>query len=298
MYGFQNLPSQQQQRFWFYAGASGSTAFRTWNKPPGISFVHIICIGGSGGGGGGSARRAGVSIIGATGGASGAMTSTLLPSYNTPDILYILPGYGGNGGQGGLSGSGATPGLGSVGTAGTPSYVCYYPNTAAGYVLNIANGGGGGIPGQQGNGSCVGGAAAASTAYPISQFGLRTSITGHGYLASTAGNAGALYRITAGGGNASIINTPSAGGVVQPAGELFQTVPSGQTQGAPGNNGMIDLQKFISYGGTAGYSSVTQDGGLSGNGGLGSGGAGGAYGNLTGSYGGRGGDGFVIITCG
>ena len=95
MNGFQHLPSQQDQRFWVYTGISGSTAFQTWNKPPGISFVQIICVGAGGGGGGGTARREGITTTAATGGGSGAMTSVLLPAYNIPDILYILPGYGG-----------------------------------------------------------------------------------------------------------------------------------------------------------------------------------------------------------
>jgi hypothetical protein len=303
MQGFLDLASQQQQRFWVYTGTT-SGSFQTWIKPPGINFVHIVCVGAGGGGGGGTARRISTTTVAATGGGSGAMTSIFLPAYNVPDTLYILSGFGGEGGRGGESGSiipggpGASLGLG--GTAGTPSYVCYYPNTSSGYVLNIANGGGAGLPGQTGNGSVVGGTAVASTAYPSSQFGLRTSNIGHGYLASAGASqtVAALYRVTAGGGGATIINTPNIGGSLGPAGELFQTVPGGTSQGAPGNNGYFDFQKFVGYGGTGGYNSVTQDGGLAGNGSYGSGGGAGAAGNLTGSNGGRGGDGFVIITCG
>ena len=296
MYGFQDLASQQQQRFWYYQG-SVSGSFQTWNKPPGISFINIICIGGAGGGGGGSARRPSVSTIGATGGATGAMTAVTLPSFGVPDTLYILPGYGGTGGTGGLSGS-AAGGLGTIGTSGTPSYVCFYPNTSSGYVLSVANGGGGGIQGQAGNSAAAIGAGAASTAYPISQFGLRFSINGTNYLASGGATVNAVFRVMPGGGNPSIISTPNVGGTLNPAGELFQSIAGGATEGATGAGGIIDLQRFISYGGTAGYSSVTQNGGPSGNGGPGSGGAGGAYGFQTGSNGGQGGDGFVIITCG
>ena len=295
MYGFQNLASQQDQRFWYYQGTT-SGSFQTWNKPPGISFVNIICVGGAGGGGGGTARRPGTTTIGATGGATGAMTTVTLPAFLIPDILYILPGYGGQGGTGGLSGSAG--GIGTSGTSGTPSYVCYYPNTGSGYVLSIANGGGAGLFGGGGNGSSAAGAAAASTAYPTAQIGLRNSFSGQSYLASTGATVTAIYRITAGGGNSPIINQDRVGSTIQPAGELFRDVVGGVTAGSPGMEGMIDLQKFISYGGTSGYSSVTQDAGLSGNGGPGSGGAGGAHGNLTGSFGGKGGDGFVIITCG
>lgn len=296
MRGFQDLASQQQQRFWYYQGTiSGS--YQTWNKPPGISFVNIICVGAGGGGGGGSARRFGVTLQGATGGGSGALTSVTLPAWSVPDTLYILPGYGGNGGTGGRSGSAAL-GAGTSGVAGTATYVSYYPNITSGYTLCVANGGGAGVLQQQGNGAITAGAASLSTAYPNAQIGLRNSLAGHAYLASTGGTVSAQYRVMAGGGNAAIANTPSIGGAVQPAGELFTTVQGPATEGAPGMNGMIDLQKFIAYGGSSGYSSVTQDGGLAGAGGPGCGGAGGAYGFQTGSDGGRGGDGFVIITCG
>ena len=295
MYGFQDLASQQQQRFWYYQGTT-SGSFQTWNKPPGISFINIICVGGAGGGGGGTARRPSATTIGATGGATGAMTTVTLPAWNIPDTLYILPGYGGTGGTRGLSGSAG--GIGTSGTSGTPSYVCFYPNTSSGYVLSVANGGGAGLFGGGGNSTSTAGAAALTTAYPTAQIGLRTSIIGSNYLASTGATVTAVYRITAGGGNSSIIDQDRVGGTIQPAGELFRDVVGGVTAGSSGMEGMIDLQKFISYGGTSGYSSVTQNGGLSGNGGPGSGGAGGAYGFLTGSNGGRGGDGFVIITCG
>jgi hypothetical protein len=303
MYGFQDLASQQQQRFWFYTGTiSGS--FQTWNKPPGISFINIICVGGAGGGGGGSARRPGVSTIGATGGATGAMTTITLPSFGIPDTLYILPGYGGLGGRGGESGSiipgGSGASLGLSGTSGTPSYVCFYPNTGSGYVLSIANGGGGGLLGQTGNSTATAGVGAASTAFPTAQFGLRNSLNGVAYVASSGnGTLSATYRTMFGGGNPIIINTTNgSAGALAPAGDMFATITGGASEGAAGSPGTMDMIKFISYGGTAGFSSVTQDGGLSGGGGLGSGGAGGAYGNLTGSYGGKGGDGFIIITCG
>ena len=95
MDGFQHLPSQQQQRFWVYTGMSGSTAFQTWNKPPGISFVQIICVGAGGGGGAGAgyyiAPSAGVQIFAPAGGAHGTMTTTLLPAFNVPVTLRFPP---------------------------------------------------------------------------------------------------------------------------------------------------------------------------------------------------------------
>jgi hypothetical protein len=301
MYGFQDLASQQQQRFWVYTGTT-SGSFQTWQKPPGISFVQIICVGAGGGGGGGGSINSSL-IVGATGGGSGGITSTYLPSYNVPDTLFVLPGYGGNGGRGGESGSiipgGSVASQGTLGTAGTPSYVCYYPNTGPGYVLNTANGGGGGWPTNNGNQSVAGGAAIASTAYPTSQFGLRNPIAGHGYLASAGASANvrALYRVTAGGGGRNSFPLSAFG--INPAGQMaLLTIAGGATLGAPGNNGYFDFVKFVGYGGTSGYHSGTQNAAESGQGGYGCGGGAGARGNPTGSNGGRGGDGLVIITCG
>ena len=302
MDGFQHLPSQQQQRCWVYTGASGSTAFQTWNKPPGVSFVHIVCVGAGGGGGGGYGYYiAGAgNIFGAAGGAHGTMTTTFLPAYNVPDTLYILPGSGGRGGGGGRSGSLAAA-ASAAGTAGGSSYVSYYPNTGAGYTLAVATGGGGGPQAQTGNGGSIGGAVAVSTNYPTSQIGLRNSVNQTTILQS-AGHTAAMYRVVAGGfGMGTSLTAPFSGSGqgVFPAGEMaFQSASSGISQGAPGNPGTSDWQKFIFNGGMSGYHSITQNGGLAGDGAYGCGGGGGAYGNPTGSNGGRGGDGFVIITCG
>jgi hypothetical protein len=83
----------------FYGDGKASSAsnfLRTWNKPPGVSHVYIMCIG-SGGNGDGT-----------LGGGSGAVTVWYGAAQNVPDSLVVSPDSGGAGGAtrvGFLSGS-------------------------------------------------------------------------------------------------------------------------------------------------------------------------------------------------
>jgi hypothetical protein len=117
MYGFQDLASQQQQRFWIYTGNKNSTGFQTWLKPPGINFIHIIAIGAGGGGSSAAIWQTGVARTGGGGGGSGGMTSVFLPAYLVPDTVYVNVGIGG---AGGASTNTTTP---NAGVAGTATYV-------------------------------------------------------------------------------------------------------------------------------------------------------------------------------
>jgi hypothetical protein len=286
MYGFQDLASQQQQRFWVYTGNKVSNGYQTWLKPPGINFVHIFCIGG---GGGGSSGLGSGGAVGGSGGGSGGMTNVFLPSFLVPDTLFINVGLGGAGGASTTSST-----TRNNGTAGTITYVSYHPTQGAGYSLCFANNGNGG---SATGGS--GGGAASSTNMPISQVGLRTYQAGQNGIGGTGGsgtsNLTAIYRITGGIG---AWGAGGAGPTLGPPGDYgpITYAPSDATQ--PGGGGINDLIKFIFTTGLPARSSTVASAQNSGNSGYGCGGPGGAGGNPNSGAGGRGGDGLVIITCG
>jgi len=285
-----------------YVFTSTDAVYRTWTKPPGISFVHIIAIGGGGGGAGGGRWSAGTARIGGGGGGSAGFSVVCFPSILVPDTLYIRVGVGGAGGAGATT-------LNSNGTAGRlaqPTYVAFYPAITAPYVLVIANAGGGG------GGTGIGGSSAAiATAanMPISHTGMRTLYTGVGGGTSNtsadialfgATNAARFYSGAAGAGISAA--APLAGGYVggglNGAFEyISRTIPGGAV-GQPGTNGVYDLTRFVFTGGAGGGSSAVTAGGAGGKGGIGSGGGGGGAGSSGGGRGGDGGDGLVIITCG
>jgi len=302
MYGFQDLASQQQQRFWVYTGNKNNTGFQTWIKPPGISFVHIITIGPGGGGSSTFPLVLGTANRGGGGGGGGSMNSVFLPAFLVPDRVYVNVGLGGLGGA-----SSSVANTANIGTAGQDlTYVTFHPVKSAGYALcNASPGGAAAVPVGGGGGGAQGGAAGAtatSTFFPNSQIGLRN------YQGGQAGGAGAngaatsvtgVTRITGGGGGAGNTgaNVVGAGASILPVGEYtLQTIASSPA----GTNGsqLNDLLKFVFSGGTGAASSTTISGSDGGNGGYGCGGGGGGLGPGLGGAGGKGGDGLVIITCG
>jgi hypothetical protein len=300
MYGFQDLASQQQQRFWVYTGNKNNTGFQTWTKPPGISFVHIIAIGAGGGGAGAYPYSAGTAARGGGGGGSGAINSTFLPAYLAPDRLYINVGLGGAGGA-----SSTTVGTANAGSAGGATYVAFHPVQGSGYSFCLANAGGGGAAPTSGGSGGIGGTAGAlvnSTSFPYSQIGLRN------YLGGQVGGQGqqngegsitAVYRTTSGGGGSG--NTSGGnvglGGSILASGEYTLRSIAASPAGTDGSQ-LNDLIKFIFGGGTGAASSTTISGSNGGNGGYGCGGGAGSVGPGLGGAGGKGGDGLVIITCG
>jgi len=293
MNGFQDLPSQQQQRFWVYTGNAGS-AFQTWIKPPGISFIHIITIGAGGGGRGASIFQSGVAVRGGSGGGSGAMTSAFLPAYLVPDTLYISVGVGGIGGAASTttSANAAANGTGNTFVSFVPGGITFTPV----YCLAPVGLGGGAVAGG------TAGAAIASSTFPAAQIGLRNTISGQGGAVGgvpTPASITAAYRITGGGGGGgqSAANAVASGTSIGTAGDWGPITISSSPAGE--NGGRIeDLIDFISAGGTGASSSTTISGSNGGWGGFGSGGGGGSIGPGRGGAGGNGGNGLVIITCG
>lgn len=299
MNGFQHLPSQQEQRFWVYTGNKVSNGFQTWSKPPGISFVHIICIGAGAGGSGAYPYVAGTAARGGSGGGAGALNSVFLPAYLVPDTLYINIGIGGAGGA-----ASNVAGTANVAQAGTSTYVTFYPVQGAAYSFCMANPGGAGTVPSAGAGAIGGnaGATATSTFFPNSQVGLRNYVGGQ--AGGTGGQNGAtsvtaVYRITGGGGGSgnTVGNVIGTGASILMSGEYALQGVASSPAGQDGSK-IQDLIKFLSAGGTGASSSTTISGSNGGWGGFGSGGGGGSVGPGIGGAGGNGGDGLVIITCG
>lgn len=70
----------------FYAPAQNGEYECTWNKPPGVSFVYMLLIGGGGSGNAGG---------GGTSGGSGSVTRWFGSAQNVPNVLQIGVGRGG-----------------------------------------------------------------------------------------------------------------------------------------------------------------------------------------------------------
>jgi hypothetical protein len=267
-----------------------------WQKPRGITMVHIIAIGAGGGGGGGHTAATGSAKSGGGGGASGGVSRLYIPANLCPENLKITIGNGGNGGA-----------ASSNGTVGGATIIEPFRTigTSATYLL-IANGGGAG-----GGGNAVargiagtGGIIATTTSANYSNEGVLSLSAGQdgdigGAAAGTVGVSQDLSTQTspfsggAGGGGAGTSNN---NGGNQTGFADIVTVPGGTVTIPNGGDGFFRLNPFYSTGGAGGYGNNVGSGGNGGNGALCCGGGGGGAGT-TGGRGGNGGNGLVIITC-
>ena len=294
-----NLPKPQNGYIDYFFGDAPtvgitSTSWRTWEKPRGISMIHITCFGGGSGGGGGTTTNQG----GGGGGGSGGQTTLLIPAHVLPDVLYVSPGRGGAG----------TSSFDSPGSSGTGSYVSIAPSTAAIYVACYANGSGAGaFGGTAGNPGVIATQAAAlmsSQGFFFALAGQRGSSGADitypttGLLLSGGGAGGPGGSFTSNGFGANI-TAPTQASI-----RFFSNIPGG-TDGTniPGSNGISLFQPLLSTGGAGGGGRGATGialNGSGGNGGFGSGGGG--VGNAggfinAGTSAGKGGDGLVIIQC-
>jgi hypothetical protein len=290
-----NLPKPQNGYIDYFFGdaATAATSWRTWEKPRGISMIHITCFGGGAGGGGGTTTNQ----AGGGGGGSGGQTTLLILAHVLPDILYVSPGKGGDG----------TTVFGGTGGSGTASYVSIAPSTAAIYLACFANGGSGSTFG----GGNAGAVATQSSALMSSQ-GFFFALAGQ--TGTSAANA-VVYPTTgllvsggaAGGPGGSFTANGFGGNITAPTQasiRFFSNVPgSADGTGIPGSNGISLFQPLLSTGGAGGGGQGATGialNGSGGNGGFGSGGGGcgnaGGFINA-GTSGGKGGDGLVIIQC-
>lgn len=284
---FQNQNSNVQGFF------NGGT-WQTWIKPRGAKLVNIICQG-SGAGGGGGFQSASTPRAGGAGGGSGATARLTINANLLPDILYILPGIGG---EGGLGGAPAT-----AGTAGQNSFVTLIPST--GSVSNVvlrsgttpapAPGAGSTTAPSQAIGETIGLIANSIFA----NLGTFTFQAGAVSNSASTTNAGTTTPIN------FVANAGGGGGTGKGGGVNARGVFPGITAAPVNTNGQDGIILYnptlMLYGGRGGggSSAAGTNGGNGGKGAPGAGGGGGGASSNVGvnaGNGGRGGDGFVIIT--
>jgi hypothetical protein len=287
---FQNQNSNVQGFF------NGGT-WQTWIKPRGAKLVNIICNG-SGAGGGGGFQSASTPRAGGGGGGTGATSRLTINANLLPDILYILPGIGGNGGLGGAPAS--------AGTAGQNSFVTLIPSTTSVSNVVLRSGTTVALPG--GAGTTSAGAGGAAETISVIANNIFANLGTFTFQAGQAGLAGG----TVNGGQISstnfVLGGAGGGGTGQGGGSPFSSsgVFGAQAPATPlntnGQDGRIYYKPILMlYGGSGGggSSAAGTNGGNGGNGAPGAGGGGGGASSNVGvnaGNGGRGGDGFVIIT--
>jgi len=119
----------------YYTGSAignGTTQTYTWNKPVGLKYIEVCCVG-AGGGGGGGMRSTNSSTVGGAGGGGGAIVWLTLDANTLTNASYTIVV-----GAGGAGGGGSTTSTGNTGiTGGTSSFG----------TLVIARGGAGGVAG-------------------------------------------------------------------------------------------------------------------------------------------------------
>lgn len=301
MLDFLHLPEGRNcdvQVFSANASTGLSLEWQTWNKPRGVSMIHILCIG-AGANGGNGAVGAVSAAAGGGGGGSGGITSVCVPASRLPDTLFCSAGSS--------TASWTVVSISPVGQI-TNHYVAYANRATAAGGGNASGGtagaaglaaaaGGTSLGGMgvytilAGQAGIIGGAAVAGGNLTLPTTGLTvTGGTGGGGLpASSNGTPGGSFTVAG-------AFPPHSGGV----GTNNSLIP-----GTPGTNGFDNVIPGLrySYGGTGGGSSYASAGGPGlfggngGNGGIGCGGGGGG-GCLTGGVagiGGPGGPGQIII---
>jgi hypothetical protein len=290
-----------------FGATVGATQWQVWNKPRGISFIKIICIGGGGGGGGGFSSAG--SRGGGGGGGSGTMGTVMLPAVFLPDRLYVSSGLGAAGGP-----------AGGTGGSGTTSFVSIAPSQTAIYNLCTGNAGGGGSTGTAISAGLAGGGGNVPTLTNNLQAGQGNYINIVGQSGSAGGShlgaqATTIFYPTTGillsGGSGGGGGAGFYGGNIQPPTQtstytFFRAFPGGlagtegSLAGGDGQSGVNNTQLLLFSGGSGGGSgfdgTAGSVGGRGGDGGIGCGGGGGGAGT-TGGRGGDGGPGLVIISC-
>jgi hypothetical protein len=281
-----------------------NTAWQTWVKPRGKSFMDLLLIGKGGNGGTGVIGAAGG---GGGGGGSGSQCRVTMPLHLVPDILYLQ-----------LIGQGAS--------SATPSVVTVQPVATAASTIAYAGGGtvGSNAATTTGGAGGTAGSAAGATNMPLG-WAYASSIGGQagtaGGVGTTVGAVGVALTlpvtgllVTGGTGGGGCPTTAALAGL---AGGLFTNlgfVPqhlggTGGTGTTPPSNGTGGYRAAPGVGfwlgGTGGGSSGTNATGAGlvqgtgGNGAWGCGGGGMGAGFTGSSAGqvGQGGSSFCIITC-
>jgi hypothetical protein len=315
MLDLSHLPKPQNGYIDYFPGsaAAATSSWQTWNKPRGINFIKIICIGGGGGGRSGwcanSATRSG-----GGGGGSGSISHVTIPAIFFPDRLYVSAGNGGVGGAASF-----TNGSANAGSSGGDSIVAIAPSNAAIYCICIGQNGYSGTSGNStiSDGGSAGNAISLSSSHMAGQ-GNFTSLAGQpGTDGATGAGTSIVYPTTglllSGGASGGGGQSQDGGGVNAPASQtsIYSVIDSllggsgASTPAGTGSAGRGNLTLLAFSGGSGGASAASitatagDPGGAGGNGAIGCGGGGGGAGPTT-SGSGRGGDGgpgLVIISC-
>jgi len=286
-------------------GAAGAP-YQAWNKPRGISMVHIFALSSGGGGGGGCTGATSTQRGGGGGGGSGGFASGIFPAWALPDILHIFVPPGGAGGAAGIAGStGAGFAILTLPAANTQMSL---------YVLIGSTGAGGGAAGTSAAGGAFGAAGTALSNYwntvmnlgiigvnPLSSNGVpgQAGVVGSASGAALPTGAGNFTVFSGGAGGAGCTsgNVDSAGGGYSTASlGIPVALAGGAAGGGRGADGYMLNKPIFGMGGMGGGSFSAGTGGNGGNGAYGCGGGGGG-GGITGGAGGNGGPGLVIVTC-
>ena len=297
-----------------------SSGTYTYNTGSNIQYIKVVCAGGGGGGGGGRLGLASSNRAGGGGGAGGNINVATFSSSSLTTGSYTITV--GTGGSGGLGRSGAVSFTGGDGNAGTDSTFASGSTILLRGVGGPAGGGGSTVPGTAGTNVAP---TTATVPNPLPPF----------YFSGTNGNAGSTTvpttnagdafngsRFLGGGGGGGGINNANtsgnggSGSAIYNFITLIQSGSPGSTAGTrAGQNGapVIDISQLFYYsgsnitlgrlvgtGGHGGAGGNNSPAASAGNGGSGSaaaggGGGGGTIVNVTSGFGGRGGDGFVII---
>jgi hypothetical protein len=282
---FQNQNSNIQG--FFSAGT-----WQTWIKPRGAKMVNIICQG-SGAGGGGGFQSASTPRAGGSGGGTGATARLTINANLLPDILYILPGIGGEGGLGGTTATAGSP--------GQNSFVTLIPST--GSVSNVVLRSGTTPATGGGAGTTAGGATGAAETISLIANNIFANLGTFTFQAGAAGSTGGTGTGTSITPVSPLGSGTGGGGTNIGGGVSTSGIFPGITGAAVNTNGQAGIILYkpilILYGGSGGGGSTSGNGGNGGNGAPGTGGGGGGASTNIGvnaGNGGSGGDGFVIIT--
>lgn len=287
-------PTDQELRRVFIG--SSNTAPQIWNKPAGINFVSITCIGGGGGGGTGQSGSSGTSRIGGGGGGSAGLSTTIYPAHFVPEILYVVAGEGGPGGAlPSSSGSESYVSAWSANTTSTAIRLCAAPGGLGADFTTP----GGAVSAYNLASNCL----LAGAAFSVFYGGLAGASGGVGN--AIGGNVQALnnHILCAGAGGGGCLNSSNSGGSILTrgpapavAGGNFPAIIESAPPWAGYNGHWFWKPMMFGTGGAGGQGVNINTGGWGGIGAYGCGGGGGG-GGTAGGIGGRGGAGLVIIEC-
>lgn len=285
----------------------------TWNKPTGVQFVTVVCIGGGGGAGGGYSGNPGP-VSGGAGGGGGAVT---VGTFNAADLgatVAVTAGCGGTGGAAGAGGVAGGDGTGSSfgaflfaggGGGGRGGVSAGGAAGSAGGSVGGSASGNSGVDPKVNNANATGSACCSAittgndgwcsewggASAPFGINGSNGLKGGSSVYAGPGGGSGGGHNASPDGANGGQGGKPSS---YTPGGGGSAGAGSAGGSGTAGGNGAAGPSPYCGQGG-GGAGGGTINGAAGGNGGRGAGGGGGGSGGTLGGKGGDGGTGYVLV---